>query len=76
VVWSTTTEIYGIEILAPLTALTSETVPLQWTEQHEKYFQLIKKIMSRETLLAYPQFDKLFIIHTDDSHAQLGSVTK
>ncbi len=62
------------EILAPLTALTSKTVPWQWTTQHEQSFQLIKKIMSRETLLAYPQFDQPFIIHTDASHTQLGSV--
>jgi len=34
----------------------------------------MKKIMSREVLLAYPQFDKPFIIHTDGSHTQLGSV--
>jgi len=34
----------------------------------------MKKIMSREVLLAYPQFDKPFIIHTD-SHTQLGAVT-
>jgi len=62
------------EILAPLTALAFKTVPWQWTEQHEKSFQLVKKIVSRETLLAYPQFDKPFIIHTDTSHTQLGSV--
>jgi len=30
--------------------------------------------MSREVLLAYPQFDKPFIIHTDASHTQLGAV--
>jgi len=41
------------EILAPLTALTSKTVPWQWREQHEKSFWLIKKTMSRETLLPY-----------------------
>jgi len=34
----------------------------------------MKKIMSREVLLAYPQFDKPFIIHTDASHTQLESV--
>jgi len=30
--------------------------------------------MSRKVLLAYPQFDKPFIIHTDASYIQLGSV--
>ncbi len=59
---------------APLAALTSKTVPWKWTEIHEKSFQLMKKIMSREVLLAYPQFDKPFIIHTDASHTQLESV--
>ena len=62
------------EILAPLAALTSKAVPWKWTDIHEKSFQLMKKIMSREVLLAYPQFDKPFIIHTDASHTQLGAV--
>ena len=62
------------EILAPLAALTSKNAPWKWTTIHEKSFQLIKKIMSRETLLAYPQFDQPFIIHTDASHTQLGAV--
>jgi len=62
------------EILAPLATLTSKSVPWKWTEIHEKSFQLMKKIMSREVLLAYPQFDKPFIIHTDASHTQLGAV--
>jgi hypothetical protein len=30
--------------------------------------------MARETLLAYPDFNKPFIIHTDASHTQLGAV--
>jgi hypothetical protein len=34
----------------------------------------MKKIISKETLLAYPDFNKPFIIHTDASHTQLGAV--
>jgi len=34
----------------------------------------MKRIISRETLLAYPAFNKPFIIHTDASHKQLGAV--
>jgi len=34
----------------------------------------MKRIISRETLLAYPDFTKPFIIHTDASHSQLGAV--
>jgi len=62
------------EILAPLTALTSKTVPWLWTPIHEKAFQLTKKIISREVMLSYPQFDQPFIVHTDASHTQLGAV--
>jgi hypothetical protein len=34
----------------------------------------MKCIISRETLLAYPDFTKPFIIHTDAGHKQLGAV--
>ena len=34
----------------------------------------MKKIISREKLLAYPDFDEEFHIHTDASHTQLGAV--
>ena len=33
-----------------------------------------EEIISRETLLAYPNFDEEFHIHTDASHTQLGAV--
>ena len=34
----------------------------------------MKKIMARETILAYPNFDKPFEIHTDASAYQLGAI--
>jgi hypothetical protein len=34
----------------------------------------MKRIISRETLLTYPDFTTPFIIHTDASHSQLGAV--
>jgi hypothetical protein len=34
----------------------------------------MKKILSRETLLVYPDFSQPFEIHTDASHTQLGAV--
>ena len=40
-----------------------------------KAFDTMKKIVSRETLLAYPNFSEPFEIHTTDaSHTQLGAV--
>ena len=34
----------------------------------------MKKSISRETLLVYPNFSKLFVIHKDASKVQLGAV--
>ena len=34
----------------------------------------MKRIISKETLLAYPDFNEEFVIHTDASHFQLGPV--
>ena len=62
------------EILAPLTKLCSTSTKFQWGEEQQKAFELIKKLVSQEVLLAYPNFDELFEIHTDASAYQLGSV--
>ena len=62
------------ETLAPLTALTSKNVKFHWTEIEQHAFDTMKKIMARETLLAYPDFNKEFHIYTDASKVQLGAV--
>lgn len=61
-------------VLAPLAALTGKTAKWKWGQQQQWAFEKMKKIISRETLLAYPDFNKPFIIHTDASHTQLGAV--
>lgn len=61
-------------VLAPLARLTSKDVKWQWGSQEREAFLKMKKIISRETLLAYPDFNKPFVIHTDASHTQLGAV--
>ena len=66
--------IHRSEVFAPLSKLTSKTAKWQWTEVEQKAFKMIKKIILQETLLAYPDFTKPFIIHTDASHMQLGAV--
>jgi hypothetical protein len=62
------------EVLAPLSKLTSKTTKWQWTEVKQKAFEMIKCIILWETLLAYPDFNKPFIIHTDAGHTRLGAV--
>ena len=62
------------EILAPLTKLCSKGVKYEWTEEQQKAFNLIKKLASQEVLLAYPDFNNLFEIHTDVNDYQIGAV--
>ena len=64
-------------VLAPLTELTK--VPkgskkFNWTEKQDKAFDEIKKNISEQTMLAFPDFEKPFDIHTDASDYQLGAV--
>ena len=62
------------DVLATLTALTSETAKWQWTDVEQHAFNKMKHIMSCKILLAYPDFNKPFQIHTDASKTQLGAV--
>ena len=61
-------------VLAPLAGLTSTNTKWQWGPQQEAAFKMAKKIIAREVMLAYPDFNKPFVIHADASHYQLGSV--
>ncbi len=45
-------------ILAPLTAMCSAKAKFIWHDKEQKAFEDIKAIISRETLLAYPDFSK------------------
>ena len=62
------------EVLTPLTALVSKNAKWQWTDAEQNAFDTMKRIISREVLLSYPDFSKPFEIHTDASHTQLGAV--
>jgi len=60
-------------VLAPLTRLTSKEVKWKWGPEHQVAFENMKRIMARETILAFPNFNKPFEIHTDASKTQLGA---
>ena len=62
------------ETLAPLTTLTSKQAKWEWTDVHQKSFEKMKKLVAREVLLSYPNFNDVFEIHTDASATQLGAV--
>ena len=54
--------------------MTSKQAKWNWSKECEKAFDIMKKLVSRETLLSYPIFNLQFDIHTDASNLQLGSV--
>ena len=62
------------ELLAPLTALTSKNIKYDWKYEHQKCFDAIKRVIGRELLLAYLDFNDSFEIHTDSSRLQIGAV--
>ena len=61
-------------ILAPLAALTSKSTKWTWGPKQQAAFKMAKRVIAKETILAYPDFTKTFTIHTDASHYQLGGV--
>jgi hypothetical protein len=61
-------------MLAPLTRLVSPLVKYKWEEEQQKSFDEIKQKVSKETLLAFPDFEKEFHAYTDASYKQLGAV--
>jgi len=52
----------------------SKTTKWKWEPQHQKAFAVAKRVIAKETLLAYPNFNEPFQICADASHHQLGAV--
>ncbi len=74
-------------MLAPLTSLVGECgqtkvtkakgtkkVPWHWDKVHQRAFDHVKATIAKEVVLAYPDFSKVFEIHTDASGKQLRAV--
>ena len=62
-------------LLTPLTEVTK--VPLgskkfKWEEAQDKAFHEVKKVITQNALLKFPDFNKVFDIHIDASDYQLG----
>ena len=75
------------EMLAPLTDLVGECgqtkvtrangtkkVPWHWDEVHQKAFDAVKTTITKDVVLAYPDYNQVFEVFTDASSTQLGSV--
>ena len=63
-------------LLTPLSALTGKHVRFTWTDECERAFQAIKKEVSKEVMLSFPDYTQPFELFTDASDLQLGAVLK
>ena len=61
-------------VLAPLTALSSSKRVWQWGAEEQKSFEEIKRVITKETMLVFPDFTIPFHLYTDSSSYQLGAV--
>jgi hypothetical protein len=74
-------------MLAPLTSLVGECVqtkttkaiktkkvPWHWDEVHQRAFDHVKATITKDVVVAYPDYSKVFEIYTDPSSKQLGAV--
>ena len=60
--------------LAPLTRTTPSKRNFRWTKIEQYAFEEIKRILARDNLLAYPDFNEAFKIHSYSSDFRLGAV--
>ena len=61
-------------LLAPLTGIVGSTAKFVWKKEQQEAFDAMKKVMSQEALLTFPDFNEEFHIYTDSSNYQLGAV--
>jgi hypothetical protein len=54
--------------------LTKKDVPFEWTNEHQQAFDILKRILSPEPLLIYPDFSQPFIVACDDSTKAIGVI--
>ena len=48
----------------------------QWNEEDEKYFQIMKEVISNCPILALPDFSKPFVLECDASGKGIGASLK
>ena len=46
--------------------------PWHWNDVHQRAFDNVKSAIAKDVMLAYPDFEKEFVIYTDTSTKQLG----
>ena len=62
------------KITTPLRRLTEKNVKFRWNGDCDSAFLEIKRGLTSAPIMAYPQFDKEFILDTDASGSAIGAV--
>ena len=62
--------------LAPLTKITSNKVKFTLTKIKQDAFDEIMRVVARDTLIIYPDYNENFNIHTNAINFQLGEVIR
>ena len=52
----------------------SKTKPVVWNEDHQKSTERLIEVITSFPVMAYPEFDKPFLLHTNASYEGLGAV--
>ena len=65
---------YFAKLAQTLRILTKKDLPFAWTNEHQNSFESLKRILSKELLLIYPDFSKPFIVACDASTKAVGAV--
>ena len=61
------------QLAKTLHALTEKNANFKWTEECDKAFQTLKDHLTKVPVLAYPDFDKPFILDTAASDVAIGA---
>lgn len=62
------------KIAKPLTELLKKNKEFIWTSLQQNAFEILKNILTTKPLLAYPDFEKEFILTTDASQNAIGAI--
>ena len=58
----------------PLGGQLSSKKQINWTEEHQERLNLLTDLLMQPGVMAYPDFEKPFVLHTDASSEGLGAV--
>jgi hypothetical protein len=62
------------KILSPIRQLLQKDVPFKWTTEHDKALEQVKDLLLQNITLAYPDFQKQFVVLIDGSKRAVGHV--